>query len=317
MIEVIHPGLLTTFQDLGRRGYQRFGVPIGGAMDTLSVELANYLVGNEANEGVLELTLSGMKLYFHQAATIAITGANLTPFMNEMPVPMGKAIRMEQGSLLSFAKVVEGCRGYVAVAGGYNIPPVLNSVSTYLRASLGGFEGRALRKGDYLALKNDSAKVPGDDFKIRTEEWWSRSRVRIVEGPEAKWFTDKQLTTFVQTAFSVSPHSDRMGYRLEGNAWHLEKFADMLSEPVTKGTIQVPADGTPILLMADCQTTGGYPRIAQVIQADISVVAQKKPGESIQFEWVTLEEARMAFQQQRQQVKELQLSILERRTRDA
>lgn len=317
MIEVIHPGLLTTFQDLGRRGYQRFGVPIGGAMDTVSLEIANYLVGNEADEGGLELTLSGTKLLFHQTATIAITGANLRPLVNEQPIPMGKAVSIEQGSLLTFSKVSHGCRGYVALAGGYDIEPVLQSMSTYLRASIGGLDGRALRKGDQILCKVPQSDLPCSDFTIRTEDWWTRPRIRIVKGPEVHRFIEDQLVNFVQTPYSVSPQSDRMGYRLDGAQLTPEQSEEMLSEPVTKGTIQVPADGAPIVLMADCQMTGGYPRIAQVIQADLPAMAQKKPGDILHFEWVTWQEARKALDHQRKQLKELAFSIQERMARHA
>lgn len=315
MIEVIHPGLYSTIQDAGRTGFQRFGVPVGGAMDSVALELANLLVGNDSTEGVLELTLSGTQLLFHESVTVAITGAHMTPMVDGKEIQMGKAITIPKNSTLRFQRPLKGCRTYLAVAGGFQAERVMNSVSTYVRASLGGVEGRLLKKGDQLLLKQPRCQTT--DWLIRTDDWWNRPVVRVMKGPEAHQFSPQHISEFVSKPFRVSPQSDRMGFRLEGMSLIRDQQKELLSEPVTFGTIQVPSDGQPILLMADRQTTGGYPRIAQVIKADLSVVAQKKPGDEIQFQWVTREQALAALASQNQALKEIYYSITARRESNA
>ncbi|MFA1641961.1 biotin-dependent carboxyltransferase family protein [Chryseomicrobium imtechense] len=318
MLEVIQPGPFTTVQDCGRRGYQRYGVSVTGVMDRQSHILANLLVGNEPQEATFEITFSGAKFKFHRSTTIAIAGADMTPLINGEPIHTGRPVFIPSGSELHFSKMKSGCRTYLAVTGGWDIPSVLKSKSTFLRAGIGGFKGRALCKGDEIAYSEQSlAQHNSEDWHVSSDRWWKRGHVRVIKGPESNQFTSEQLKQFTNFPYKVSPQSDRMGYRLQGEGIKKENSLEMISEPVTFGTIQLPSDGQPIILMADRQTTGGYPRIGQVIEADLCILAQKKPGETIQFEWVDIEQARMLSKAVHQWMKEVDASIALRRKQDA
>ncbi|MCM3674509.1 biotin-dependent carboxyltransferase family protein [Peribacillus simplex] len=319
-MHVIKPGLLTSIQDLGRKGFQQHGVIVSGAMDGHSLRIANMLVGNEEGEAALEITLMGPTIKVEKNCLISITGGNLSPTIDNQVVPMWRPILVKNGSMLRFEGCKSGCRAYLTVAGGFAIPKVMESKSTYLRAGIGGFMGRALQADDVLAF-NETPKILGDwAFKgsFSFPKWFVNEKefmqggkplIRFIDGSQYEYFTNSSKDSFVAGSFKVSNQSDRMGYRLSGPTLELKDNGELLSEAVTNGSVQVPPDGNPIILLADSQTTGGYPKIAQVITADLPSIAQVKPGESIQFSRVNLKEAERLFLQKEQQLKELQVSI--------
>ena len=298
-IEVLKPGPLSSLQDLGRTGVQRFGVIASGVMDEWSHRLANLLAGNGADEASLEITLMGPSLLFHQDALIAIVGADLSPRIGEQPVPMAEPVRVAAGSRLDFGRRVVGCRTYLAVHGGFTVPPVMGSRSTYLRAGFGGLQGRALRKGDRLPIAPDavgSFDLPdAQTLSVPPHPALHERAIRVIQGQQWTRFSDQAQARFFESPFVVNQNSDRMGYRLDGPGLALAAPLEMISEAVGVGTVQVPPDGQPIVLMADRQTTGGYPKIASVASVDLPLVAQRVPGETLRFAPVTLDEAQALY----------------------
>lgn len=310
-IEVVKPGLLTTVQDLGRFGYQKYGVIAGGAMDTFAHRVANVLVGNGETEATLEMTVVGPTLYFAEEALIAVCGAEFAPTIGDAVLPLWRPIWVNAGQTIRFGAARSGVRGYIAVAGGFKIPKVMNSHSTYLRAQIGGFEGRALRESDVLFLKDRNAtnqrliqRLQSVERKHETHatvswqvsnalipKYTSSPTLRVLPGRQYGKFTEEARADFLSQPFIVQPQADRMGYRLQGRPLRLAEPAELLSEPVAFGTIQVPADGNPIVLMADRQTTGGYPKIAEVISVDLPLLAQAQIGSEIRFELTDMREA--------------------------
>jgi antagonist of KipI len=310
-VEVLRPGPLSSLQDLGRVGHQQLGVIASGAMDEWAHRVANLLVGNLADEATLEITLMGPSLRFHQSALIAIAGADLSPRIDGQAVPMTTPVLVRAGAQLEFGRRAFGCRAYLAVHGGYAVAPVMGSRSTYLRAGFGGFAGRALRKGDLLPLA-DSAAAHGfarlsgrlaagdalfaaptpDEFVAPAHPAAQPRRLRAIEGQQWARFTDVARAAFGEAEFTISHQSDRMGCRLAGPVLALQAPLEMISEAVAFGTVQVPPDGQPIVLMADRQTTGGYPKIAAIASVDLPLLAQKVPGETVAFELIALEHAR-------------------------
>lgn len=294
-IEVLKPGALSTFQDLGRSGHQHQGIPVCGVMDERAHRLACMLVGNAPTEATLEVSLLGPSLLFHGPALLAVCGADLGASCAGRPLPLATPVALAAGDRLTFAQRVSGLRAYIAVAGGYALQPVLGSVSTYLRGGFGGAQGRALQKGDRIALRRappgtGHSAMHAPPFPADIERP-AGSPLRIVPGREWAAFTPRARQALAAQSFRLSPRSDRMGCRLEGEALQLSQPLELQSEAVGFGTMQVPPDGQPIVLMADRQTTGGYPRIAQLATVDLPRLAQTMAGESLRFEWVTLAEA--------------------------
>ncbi|HLS10475.1 biotin-dependent carboxyltransferase family protein [Lentibacillus sp.] len=327
-INVIKPGLLTTVQDLGRHGYQKYGVIVSGAMDSDSCRLANLLVDNEKDAAVLEMTISGPTIEFQEDTLIAICGADMSAEIDGHPFQMNKAVWVKKASVLQFKSVQSGCRTYMAVAGGVDVPRVMDSYSTYLRAGIGGFKGRALQKDDVLPVGSPSnyagilmkqMHTEADAGHFREMDWGVSMNslpdyregaiIRTIPGRQAEWFTEKSRELFLSEPFTVSTKSDRMGYRLNGPELSLQNQQDLLSEAVAFGTIQVPPDGNPIVLMADRQTTGGYPKIGQVITADLPAMAQLKPGEKIYFKEIKHSEAQTLLVENEKQFEQLKISI--------
>lgn len=353
-VRIIRPGLMTTVQDLGRPGMQRFGITPGGAMDSLALRMANLLVGNNEREAALEATMVGPQLLIERDALIAIAGGNLSPAIDGVQVPMNRPLYVRGGSSLAFGRPERGSRAYVAISGGFDVPEVMGSRSTFTRAGLGGLEGRMLQAGDRLATRTpvgagiriaahcrqerSAAELPFIALPWSAAELhpWERliqggnrpergrglvdpvashiaagrrepiepaaiglgdikasvtAILRVMPGTHEAFFTEQSLRSCYAEAFAVSPQSDRMGYRLSGVRLALKQPAELLSEAVAFGTVQVPPDGNPIVLMADRQTTGGYPRIAQVASADLPLLAQLKPGDRIVFEAIDAGEA--------------------------
>ena len=280
---VVQAGMWTTVQDLGRVGQRSAGVPLSGAMDAFATRVANLLVGNAENAAVLELTLLGPEIEFLTDGWIALTGAEFAGCVAWQPV----AVRA--GQRIKFGAATKGCRGYLALAGGIEVAPVLGSRSTYGRAGLGGWQGRALRVGDVLpmgAAIREVAERWSIDLRIRPD-YSATPSVSVVLGAQAGEFCD----TWLKTEFRVTPQSDRMGMRLAGTALARTVGADLLSSAVAPGTVQVPSDGQPIVLLADAQTIGGYPQLAHVILVDLPLLAQLRPGDAMRFQVVSLEEA--------------------------
>ncbi|WP_347551661.1 biotin-dependent carboxyltransferase family protein [Pseudalkalibacillus hwajinpoensis] len=297
IFKVVKSGLLTTIQDNGRSGYQQYGIVVAGAMDPFSMNIANFLVGNPGNEAVLEVTVMGPTIDVVGDAVIAISGGDLSPKVNGEKAPMWKSFEVKEGDRLEFGQPVEGARSYVSVAGGFDIPLVMGSKSTYLRAGIGGLDGRALEKGDVL---NGTGGVNGISGRaLHPEEvptYKKEMDIRVVMGPHLNAFSDAAVQTFLSSTYEVTPKSDRMGFRVKGPKIEHETSADIISEAIPLGGIQVPANGEPIILMADRQTTGGYTRIGTVISRDIPYLAQAMPGCKIRFCEVNVEEAQEIYE---------------------
>ena len=300
-ITVLSPGALTTVQDLGRWGHQRFGVPTSGAMDPRALRTANILVGNDEGEACLECTLLGPTLRFERGSVIALTGGDLGAMIDDTPLAPYRAVAVEAGQKLHFTTVRTGCRAYLAVQGGLDLPLTLGSRSTYLRAALGGFEGRALRAGDVLPIKaskitlNNLALRHIDEHFIPREEY----TLRVLLGPQDDYFSSAGLETFLSALYTVAPASDRMGCRLSGPPIAHKTTGDIISDGIALGAIQVPADGEPIIMLADRQSVGGYTKIATVISPDLRILAQLKPGDRLRFTAVSIYEAQEALRAER------------------
>ncbi|ABY44066.1 biotin-dependent carboxyltransferase family protein [Bacillus mycoides] len=309
-VEVLHAGMFTTVQDLGRFHYQQYGVPVGGAMDKGALRMINMLVGNEENEAGLEITIMGPKLLIKKTTLLAIGGADMEPLLNGERIPLWRPILAEEGSMLCLGKAKSGCRAYVTFAGGINIDCTMGSKSTYIRAALGGIEGRMLKKGDYFQIGTGaevaSRFIQNLQEEKRIKKKWAICNnalpkykkhpiLRVITDFEYDQFTEESIKSFFSKEYKVSNYADRMGYRLDGDVLNRVEEIEILSSPVTFGTIQVPNGGQPIILMADRQTTGGYPRIGNVISVDLPLLAQLKPGDYVTFEKITMEDAAQLY----------------------
>ena len=326
-LKVVTGGLQTTVQDLGRVGHQAQGVPVGGAMDRIALRLGNLLVGNDEGAAALEATLIGPAISFENGGgtLIALTGADLEPSIEGIEVPMWHPLWVEQGSTLRFGRARTGCRTYITVAGGIDVLPVFESRSTYLRAKFGGVDGRALKSGDVLHAGDppDASKHIADELhasagpRVVIARWSLGSSlrpsygddvvVRAVRGAHLDSLNDDAV--MFGSTFRVSSSSDRMGYRLEGSTLALRAPIELLSEGTTFGTVQLPPGGAPIILMADAQTTGGYPRVAEVASADLPLVAQLKPGDRVRFRLISLDEAQALYLAREQEIAEARAAI--------
>lgn len=288
---VIKPGLLTTVQDLGRFGHQAAGVPVAGPMDAFSHRLANQLVANDPDAATLEVTLIGPELEVGTDTTMAIAGAHFDVWCDDRPVPMATSFRITRGQRVRFGRRIHGARAYLGVAGGVQARPVLGSRATHLVSGMGGHHGRALVAGDRLSIL---PAMPADATRKAVGlalPTIGRARLRVMPGPQGDWFQAEALRAVSGVSFRISPRSNRMGYRLEGPPLARVRQHELISEPVCMGAIQVPGAGEPILLMADRQTAGGYPKIGHVISADLPLAGQLAPGDFIEFETCTRQEA--------------------------
>ncbi|WP_175638667.1 5-oxoprolinase subunit C family protein [Metabacillus schmidteae] len=328
-IKVTQPGILTTIQDMGRKGFQQYGVAVGGVMDEVAARISNLLVGNSEDEAVIELTVIGPSLLFEQEYLISICGADLSAKVDNIPVPLWRPVLVKKGSRLTFGRPKNGCRSYVAVAGGLDIPIIMNSRSTYIRGKIGGINGRALKKGDQLQPKEHrslEAQVLTEFLKRKEESapfhcvnWMipphmrsinkKNSDIRIIKGPQFTMFSSASQDRFLAEEYKVTPQSDRMGYRLSGAKLEVTSQHNLLSEAVPMGTIQVPNDGQPIVLMSDHQTIGGYPKIGYVISVDLPGLSQIMPGEYIKFMEVSVSEAQHLLLKRERAIKEIKIGI--------
>ena len=305
-LRVLAPGLMTTLQDLGRTGYQHLGVPVSGALDHVSLRAANFLVGNAAGMGALEIAYQGPTLRVEaDSVRIAFAGARATIDIlaadgegsGDRRLAPFQSARLLRGQTLRIGALTGSAVAYLAVEGGLDVCPVLGSQSTLIRAAIGGLEGRALRAGDALPLKRAEA-APREEAMLPPFDLSPRGRVRIVLGPQDDYFTPAGLRTLLASTYTVSQASDRMGMRLEGPPLeHSSKGYNIVSDGIAHGSIQVPGNGLPIVLLADRQTTGGYPKVATVISADIPALGRMMPGARIAFEVVDIEAAEAAARQ--------------------
>ncbi|MCL2077781.1 MAG: biotin-dependent carboxyltransferase family protein [Oscillospiraceae bacterium] len=297
-IRVLKPGLLTTIQDLGRTGYQSQGFGVSGVMDTRSFRIANLLLDNPENEAVIEFTLSGPVLEFTSETIIAITGGDFQPMVNKKPIKMYTAVYMNKGDILEFAGCKTGCRGYIAFSSYLNVPMIMGSRSTNIKCGIGGFKGRKLQERDSIIFRQKRRYLPY--FLSRTlnlpdfHEIDKREiTLRVVLGPQQHHFSKQGVETFLSGVYTVTSEFDRMGCRLEGpliESRNSKTGTDIISDGIAFGSVQVPS-GKPIILLADRQTTGGYAKIATVASVDIPKLAQRKPGNTVRFTDVTVEEA--------------------------
>ncbi|WP_027087771.1 5-oxoprolinase subunit PxpB [Cohnella panacarvi] len=332
-LAVVKPGMLTTVQDLGRPGWQAYGVSVGGAMDAIAMRAANILVGNKEEEAGLEMTLLGPTLDVAQDLLVAISGADVEAFANGEPLPMNKPILLRSGTKLSFGRVTGGCRAYMAVAGGIDVPLEMGSRSADLRARIGGGGGLPLSTGDSLCAGQPTAlslvladtllrRVRSDGRRWGTVPWaasllgpkraperLSECRLRVLVGAEWETFGDQARRTLLDSAYRVEASSDRMGIRLSGPVLSRLSDTELRSHGVVPGTIQVPQSGQPIVLAPGCQPTGGYPKLAHVITADLPLLAQLAPGSIVRFELAKLEDAGRAREEQGRDIALLQAGV--------
>lgn len=316
IIQVEQCGFLTTLQDTGRTGYLQYGVSKGGAMDSSAAQLANVLVGNDADETVLELTQSPHRFLFTADTVIAFAGGGLQPETEQQLLPLHKPLFIAAGTVVHCRQQSPGFRLYMAVAGGFAADEFLQSSSTDLLIKAGGFDGRSLKKADILAQKNKHNKLQQQLLQVlkagatielfQSNESMMGTTIRVLKGAEWNYLTDASATNFTQQAFTVTQQSNRMGYRLKTETLQTNQSCDIVSSPVTQGTVQLTSSGEMIILMADAQTVGGYPRIAQVCAADLSLLAQKKPGDAIQFQIVSLQEAEALLTKRVDELKRVQ-----------
>ena len=310
--EVLESGILTTIQDLGRYGFSQFGVPPSGALDIFSLRVSNLLVGNEEEAG-LEITLMGLRIRALKEVVIAITGGDLSPTLNGEPVEMWRTHLLVQDDVIAFKKVSAGCRAYLSAGGGFVVPKIMGSSSTYLSGKFGGLEGRSLRRGDVLYTSNSSSSF--DKLGLRFPSDWIPSLekevlLRVIPGPQDHHFTERGFQTLTSSSYEVTPQCDRMGIRLEGP--RIERRTDaeesIISEGLISGAVQVPGDGKPIIILTEL-VTGGYTKIATIISTDLPRVAQIKPGDRVKFKRISIEEARRLLKEQEERLKKFKKII--------
>ncbi len=323
-IRIKKAGLQTTVQDMGRFNYLSQGVPFSGAMDKLSAQIANRVLGNDINCAVIEFTQSGASFYVEEDLLAAFSGDGVFVSDDGRRLPSNGPVFLPAGNTISIGHNKSGCRSYMAVAGGWDVPPVLGSRSTYLTAKIGGFEGRCLKENDvlsstgvlnplnlavYESLKAADINYPNWAIARNTFLPKDRNTIRVTRGREFDWFELSSTTDFFSQNFTVGLNSNRMGYHLQGAVMARKQQGELLSTAVMPGTIQVTNEGSMILLMADAQTTGGYPRIAQVAAVDMPLCAQLKPGDQISFKEIGLKEAETLLLKQWADLEKVSIAI--------
>ena len=302
-------GFFSSVQDLGRVGFREFGVSTSGALDSFALRVANLLVGNEEGAAGLEITFGGLQLRFQDERIVAWCGGQFDVQIGSWPLLAGRVARLQAGDELKFGRAQIGCRCWLAVSGGLDVAPILGSRSTDLRANFGGLDGRAVRDGDILPL----GPQPGSPFPATERisswtaphDWVSPAKrnpiLRFIRGSDWAGFNDLTIQRFTNSEFTVLPDSDRMGVRFDGPELKRDDDVSLISEAVARGTIQVPPNGKPILLLGDCQTIGGYPKIAHVITFDLGVAAQVRAGDAIRFSEISLADAhQLAVERERE-----------------
>lgn len=314
-MQLIRSGVLTTVQDLGRTDYMAYGVAVGGAMDTLSLFAANLLIGNDPHAAGLEITLRGPELKLSEGRWMVLSGGEIEAWIDDVPIPMHQPVFVQAGEIVKIGAVRSGCRSYFAIEGGIDVPVVMGGRGTDLRAAFGGWQGRCLHAEDELPLGTAKHPAPASGERVArirpSHELCVETAVRtlrVLEGVEFSSFEPDSQAGFFSEEYALSPQSDRMGLRFSGAPLQMKHRKDLITQGVVKGTVQVPPDGQPILLMADAQTTGGYPRIAQVAAVDLPVAAQLRPGDRIRFEAISIGEAEALLHEQEKSLIQLELS---------
>ncbi len=302
-LQVLDAGVAATLQDGGREGYQRFGVPVSGALDKVSLALANTLAGNAPHEAAVEVLAAGLSMLVRaESVTLAMAGTAgsfvLETAQAVVRIPPFRSITARRGDIVRFPPPKGGAVFYVAVAGGFDVPSAFGSRSTYRRAALGGFNGRALQAGDELPLRFPAA--PTREAFALDVTLSAPDTLRVMRGPNAEYFKPRAFETLLNAAYTIAPASDRMGLRLQGAVLERAIQGELPSQGTTAGALQAPPDGQPILLLADRQTTGGYPRIATVISADLAAAGRLSPGTRIRFKEVSRNEAVQLLKAQRE-----------------
>lgn len=310
-IIITSPGLLTTIQDEGRFGYGQFGVTPSGPMDVESFQIANLLVGNPPGESALEATVLGPAFRVTEDTIIAITGADMSPALNGRPIPMNRAISVPAGSEVKLQAAKNGCRTYIAVHGGFDVPLIMGSRATSLQCHIGGLNGRKLEKEDVLPLRRVSDVPPNLSHRAVAHQIRRKREniIRVLLGPQEDSFTQEGLDTFLGTPYTVSKEFDRMGCRLEGQPIRHKTDGNIISDGIVNGAIQVPTTGQPIIMLAERQATGGYTKIATVISADLPVIGQCCPGDRIRFQAVSIDEAHRLLRQQKARLEDLKRAL--------
>ncbi|HXB44931.1 MAG TPA: biotin-dependent carboxyltransferase family protein [Puia sp.] len=321
-LTIIKPGLLDTIQDLGRYGYSHWGINPGGAMDRYASQVANILVGNKVDQALIEIHFPGPQILINQNALIAITGADFSPMLNEQVLALWQPMVVRKNTLLQFPKLKSGSVCYIGVHGGFCIDQWLGSRSTNLKAGAGGFLGRQLKKGDELYFKENTVYFAGllkQEHNLELLPWRASTKriyeypheIFIMKGREWEYLTGTSQYDFIENNFIIHPTSDRMGYQLGGIRLHMNDKFEMVSSGVHSGTIQLLPDGQLIVLMADHQTTGGYPRIGHVISSHLPKLAQLRPSESVKFRIVDISVAEELLQAQQKELHILEMACHE------
>ncbi|MGV3654949.1 MAG: biotin-dependent carboxyltransferase family protein [Noviherbaspirillum sp.] len=313
MLKVVGAGLHSTVQDMGRTGFQDVGVPRSGPLDRISFRLANALVGNPQDAPALEMLMQGPALeVMADSVRVAVVGANApleVEGANRRTVAPGQSATLVRGDVLRVSRLGDSACAYLAVEGGIDAAPSLGSVSTYVRGSLGGLAGRPLRQGDLIPVRQGAAAARGEQAMARPLDLGLRQTIRVVPGPQDDYFAASALDAFLSGRYVVSAQADRMGFRLEGPVLEHAKGYNIVSDGIVAGSIQVPGSGLPIVLMADAQTTGGYPKIATVISADIPFLGRRKPGMEVRFAAVSVAEAEALRRRQEEDLLECMRSF--------
>jgi antagonist of KipI len=298
-IQVQAPGLLTTVQDLGRPGFGPIGVSPSGAADPISLRIGNRLVANKEGAAALEMMLLGGTFVFPEGAILALTGSDFGATLDDVRVNLGASAEARPGQTLRLGPTSSGARCYLCVQGGIAVKSFLGSASTHILSGLGGFEGRPLRKGDVLRIGRSSKRFRSRKIAAQvSERLYARKVLRVTPSTQADWFSESSLRAFYGGTYRVGEQSNRMGLRLDGPPISQRGASDMITEGVSLGAIQVPAGGSPIILFVEQQTTGGYPKIANVISADLHRVGQLRPRDELRFDRVTFDAARSLLVEQ-------------------
>ena len=308
--KVIKSGIFNTIQDSGRFGFQQYGMTVSGAMDSYALRIGNRLLGNEENEAGIEISIPGLSLEVLNQTVIAITAANFNPTINNFPVPMWEAIEVKKGDIISFDQIKSGCRSYLLVVGGIDVPIILGSKSIYVRGKIGGLKGRPLKEADIINIgktNQELQNIIGRKVSVKNlPAYHEENTVRVILGPQDDYFTKDGLHAFLNSSYEITADSDRMGYRLKGSKINSKNGSDIITDGIPLGSIQVPRNGMPIVMLADRQTTGGYAKIATVISVDIDKFAQMRPGNKVKFTQINLEEAHLLLGEREKNITEMQ-----------
>lgn len=304
-LRINKPGMLTTLQDGGRKGYAAYGFSPSGALDHRAMAVANMLVGNEETEGVIEMTMAGISCTFTTDAVFALTGADMEAALNGEPVSRYTATAAKKGDELTMGFAGNGCRAYFAVQGGFYLKKVMGSVSTNLKCKIGGYLGRALQPNDLLFFNTTTPDVSVIGRKTEAPVYASQAEIKVVLGPQDDYFSKDGLKTFLSSEYKLTNDSDRMGVKLDGPVIGSKNGVDIISDGIAWGSIQIPSSGKPIIMLSDRQTTGGYAKIATVISAEREKLAQLKPGGTVKFIAVSLKEAVRLYKNDLKTIKRL------------